>query len=97
MDNSKKVLIFGIISLATAWFGYGVLFAVIFGILSQTEYKKFAAAGGVDKKAEVGKKLGLAGLIIGIVTFVIALIIMIVVGAAACAATASYSSYAIML
>lgn len=92
MDNSKKVLIFGIISLATAWFGYGSIIAIVFGILAQNEYKKFAVSGGVDKKATIGKNLGLAGMILGIVTLVIVVIIMIAVGCAA-AGSAVYSNY----
>mgnify|MGYP007102070961 CR=1 FL=1 len=97
MDNSKKTLIFGIISLATAWFGYGSIIAIIFGILAQNEYKKFAATGGVDKKATIGKNLGLAGLIIGIVSLVIVVIVMIVLGAAGCAAASEYSSYSALM
>lgn len=90
MDNSKKVLVMGIVGLVLA---FDVTIAgIIVSALALNEYKKFAATGGIDKKATVGKNLATAGLIVGIVFTAIYLIIFLAIGCAA-AGSAVYSNY----
>lgn len=87
MDNSKKILIFGIVSIALACVADGMaaayftgiipaIVAIIFGALAGKEAKAFAAANGgtVYGKAKVGKILGTVGLIVGIVAIVLNII-----------------------
>lgn len=88
-DNSKLVLIFGIIGIACSFEYYGAIIGLVFSILALVQYKKFTAAGGVDKKATIGKNLAIAGLIISIIMLVICIIVTIVIAAAAGAAAQS--------
>lgn len=76
--DSVKILVFGIIGLACGVTGYGSIVGLVFSILAIVNYKKFNAAGLVDKKATVGKKLGIAGLIIGIIALVLVIVLTIV-------------------
>lgn len=88
-NDAKKVLIFGIIGLACSFEYYGAIIGLVFSILALVFYKKFTAAGLSDKKADIGRKLAIAGLIISIIMLVIAVIITIVVAVAAGAVVAS--------
>ncbi len=88
-SDSKKIMIFGIIGLAGSFMYWGAVVGLIFSILALVNYKKFTAAGLVDSKANVGKKLGTAGLIISIIMIALALILTIVFSIAAGVAVAN--------
>ena len=89
-DNSKKTLIFGILSLALGELG---ILGLIFAILGKKEAKKYEASfGQLSGKARVGSILSTVGLILSIVMivfYVLCFIIGIIMGLA----TANFAMY----
>lgn len=83
-DNSKKALIFGILSVALGELG---ILGLIFAILGKKEAKKYEASfGQLSGKAKVGSILSTVGLILSIamiVFYVLCFCIGIIMGLAA--------------
>lgn len=85
-DNSTKLLIFGILSVALS----GIV-GIVFAILAKKEATKYEQSfGPATGKAKVGKILGTVGLILSIVTIVIWFAYICCFGCVMALDTASY-------
>lgn len=88
-DNSTKLLIFGILSIALS----GVI-GLVFAILAKKEATKYEQNfGPATGKAKVGKILGTVGLIVSIIATVLWVLFFCCVGCAAALAVADSPSY----
>lgn len=79
-------LVFGIVSLCAAWFGYGAIAGIITGIvgivLSVLAKKSYTAIGQKNGMATAGLILSIIGLVLSVIMF-IACVICVAAGTAA--------------